>query len=67
MHNFTEVYSFLEKNKISQKILSRNELINKLYILLNKKNKFNKIEKKLNIIGKNILEKSYKKINSNYL
>ncbi len=67
VHNFTEIYSFLEKNKISQKIFNRKELINKLYILLNKKNKFNKIEKKINLIGKNILKKSYKKINSNYL
>ncbi|MDB3888273.1 3-deoxy-D-manno-octulosonic acid transferase [Candidatus Pelagibacter sp.] len=67
VHNFTEVYDFLEKNKISQKILSQKGLVKKLYILLRKKNKTNKIEKKLEIIGQNILEKSYKEINSNYL
>ena len=67
VHNFTEIYNFLEKNKISQKIVSQKGLIKKLYILFNKKNKKNNIEQKLEIIGKNILDKSYNEINSNYL
>ncbi len=67
VHNFTEIYNFLEKNKISQKIVSQKGLIKKLYILFNKKNKKNNIEQKLEIIGKNILEKSYNEINSSYL
>jgi 3-deoxy-D-manno-octulosonic-acid transferase len=67
VHNFTEIYNFLEENKISQKILSQKGLIKKLYILFNKKSKINNIEKKLEVIGQNILEKSYKEINSSYL
>ena len=63
IHNFTEIYNFLEKNKISQKILNQKQLVNKLSLLFRKKNKSNKIEKKLKQIGKNILEKSYKEIN----
>lgn len=65
--NFTEIYNFLEKNKISQKILNQKSLINKLHILFKNKNKKNKIEKKIEIIGQNILEKSYKEVNSSYL
>ncbi|MDA9653721.1 3-deoxy-D-manno-octulosonic acid transferase [Candidatus Pelagibacter sp.] len=63
IHNFTEIYNFLEKNKISQKILNQKQLFNKLSLLLNKRNNTNKIEKKLKQIGQNILKKSYKEIN----
>ena len=62
VQNFKEIYKFLEKNNISRKISNEKELINYLRKLLNKKIKINQIQKKLRLIGKNILEKSYKEI-----
>ena len=62
-HNFTEIYNFLEKNKISQKIFNQKQLFNKLSLLLNKRKHTNKIEQKLQQIGQKILKKSYKEIN----
>ena len=63
IHNFTEIYNFLEKNKMSHKVLGQKQLVNKLSFLLNKKNNANKVEKKLKQIGQSILKKSHKEIN----
>ena len=61
--NFREIYDFLEKNKISKKIKTKNELSKHLKILLRTNNKNNRIKQKLKQIGQNILTKTYKEIN----
>ena len=61
--NFREIYDFLEKNKISKKIKTKNELSKHLKILLRTNNKINRIKQKLKQIGQNILTKTYKEIN----
>ena len=65
VNNFKEIYKFLERNGISQKILSQRHLIKTLEKLFNKRKEPNKTQKKLKMIGKNILEKSYNHINLN--
>ena len=61
--NFKEIYNFLKKNKISYKISNQSEMISVLKKLLSKKNKSQKIQKKLFLIGQSILNKTYKTIN----
>jgi 3-deoxy-D-manno-octulosonic-acid transferase len=61
--NFDEIYKFLEKNNISQRVVNQFDLASKLYTLLNKKNKSKKVKNKIKKIGQNILEKTYKEIN----
>ncbi len=63
VQNFDEIYKFLEKNKISQKVSNQIELKKKLSILLNKKKRSKKIKNKIKKIGQNILVKTYKEIN----
>ena len=63
VQNFIEVYKLLEKNKISNKFYS----VDQLFYLLNqsfirKENHSNKIVK-LKKIGSNILEKTFSEIN----
>ncbi len=61
--NFKEVYKFLNENKISTKIngtKSMTKTLEKLF--MNNKNS-GQISKKINIIGKKILNTTYKKIN----
>tara|TARA_Y100000996_G_scaffold411796_1_gene396603 strand:+ start:3992 stop:5227 length:1236 start_codon:yes stop_codon:yes gene_type:complete len=60
--NFSEIYQFLKKNKISKRINNQNDLIYNLNKLLSKKNNNNKIQKKLKTIGKKILNKTYEEI-----
>ena len=61
--NFKEIYDFLEKNKISKKINTRNKLSKHLKNLLRTNNKNNKIKQKLKLIGQNILIETYKEVN----
>ena len=61
--NFSEIYDFLEKNKISKKINTKNKLSRHLNFLLRTNNKNNKIKEKLKLIGQNILVKTYKEVN----
>ena len=61
--NFSEIYTFLKKNKISTKILNVNKMAITLNKLFSKKTGEKKIKKKLNEIGQNILEHTYRKIN----
>lgn len=61
--NFSEIYTFLKKNKISTKILNVNKMAITLNKLFSKKMGEKKIKKKLNEIGQNILEHTYRKIN----
>ena len=61
--NFTEIYNFLKKNNMSQKVKNRGEMtyyLNKFFL---KKSNSKKIQKKLNSIGKRILQNTYEEIN----
>ena len=58
--NFREIYNFLKKNKISQKINSEGDMTKHLIKLFSKKSSSNRIQNKLNIIGKKILKNTYK-------
>ncbi len=60
--NFKEIYYFLKKNKISQKIQSEKKLADCLDKLFSKRPNSNKIQKKLNLMGQKILESTYKDI-----
>ena len=62
VENFKEIYEFLKKNKISTEIKNHNLAIKKLDKLLVKKNNSKNIKRKLKIIGKKILQKTYKEI-----
>ena len=63
VYNFREIYNFLKINKISNKISNVKEMYNLLDKLLIKKNNQKKIQKKINIIGQNILKSTYQEIN----
>ncbi len=60
--NFKEIYNFLKKNKISQSIRDKKEMINFLSKLFSKISKSKKIQKKLNLIGQKILNSTYMEI-----
>ena len=60
--NFKEIYNFLKKNKISQNIRDKKEMINFLSKLFSKISKSKKIQKKLNLIGQKILNSTYMEI-----
>ena len=62
-HNFTDIYKFLKKNKISQKVTNKRDLIKKLCPLLTKKTcSKNKIDK-IDVLGDKILKKTYNELN----
>ncbi len=61
--NFREIYDFLKRNKISQKITSEKKMISTLSKLLSKNSNSKKIQKKLSWIGQKILDSTYKEIN----
>ncbi len=61
--NFKEIYNFLKKNKISSMINNQNQMINVLTNLFKRNKSQKKIQKKIALIGKNILEKTYNEIN----
>lgn len=65
VNNFKEIYQLLDGSGISQKIQNQNHLIKSLEKLFNKRRETNKTQKKLKLIGKNILEKSYNHIKLN--
>ena len=60
--NFKEVYSFLNKNKISSKINGVNKMTKTLEKLFLKNKNSQQISQKINIIGRRILDSTYKKI-----
>jgi len=62
IHNFTEIYNFLKKNKITKKIKTYQNLNDSLSKLLRDKIKKRNMQKKMKLIGSKILEKTYKKI-----
>ncbi len=61
--NFTEIYKFLDKKKISIKIKNEKQLYGKIYNLINKKKSIN-IKEKINLIGSKILNKNLMEIKS---
>ncbi len=62
--NFSEIYEFLDKEKISFKIKNQKQLYKKLEFLLSNKNKNFKIKNRINKIGNVILLKNLKVIES---
>ena len=62
IQNFSEIYNFLKKNNISRRINSPKKMASVLNKLLKKKSNSKKIQLKLKIIGKKILESTYKEI-----
>ena len=62
--NFTEIYNYLDKKKISFKKKNEKFLYSKLKFFISKKNNSNNVNKKLNMIGSEILNKNFKKIMS---
>ena len=60
--NFYEIYKFLKDRSLSRKIINNQNLASLLSLNLEKKTKHQKIIKSLNLIGKNILDKTYKEI-----
>ena len=61
--NFSEVYKFLEKQKISKKIYNDNQTANILEKLFNSKKSKTTIKNKVKLIGKKILKKNINEIN----
>ena len=57
--NFREIYRYLRKNNISIYIKNKQDLVNKLIVLLKRKDTTNKIKNKIKIIGDQILKKTY--------
>ncbi len=61
--NFNEIYKFLNKQKISKKVINLNQTTNILNKLLNSKKSQKNIKDKINKIGQKILEKNIDEIN----
>ena len=61
--NFTEIYEFLDKKKISIKVKNESQLYSKIYKLISRKNSVN-IKDKINFIGLKILNKNLMEIKS---
>ena len=60
--NFKEVYSFLKKNKVSYRISNQSEMLKVLKILFSKNNRSKKIQRKLFLIGQDVLKKTHNDI-----
>jgi 3-deoxy-D-manno-octulosonic-acid transferase len=65
IYNFREVYSFLNKIKIAEKVSSENDIIKKLIVLFHNKNRSNKNYLNLRSIGTKILKRYYDEIIQN--
>ena len=60
--NFKEIYDFLKNKRLSKKITNHNTLANLLDMTFKKKSNPKQISHNLYLIGKNILNKTYKEI-----
>tara|TARA_E500000178_G_scaffold207031_1_gene204459 strand:+ start:36 stop:1268 length:1233 start_codon:yes stop_codon:yes gene_type:complete len=60
--NFKEIYGFLKNKRLSKKITNHNNLADLLDMTFKKKNHPKQISQSLYLIGKNILNKTYKEI-----
>jgi 3-deoxy-D-manno-octulosonic-acid transferase len=65
IYNFREVYSFLNNIKIAQKVSGENDIIKKLIVLFQNKNRSNKNYLNLRSIGTKILKRYYDEIIQN--
>ena len=63
IENFKEIYDFLRIKKMTKKINNQKDMIYSLNRYFFKNSNTNKIQKKLNLIGQNILYKTYNEIN----
>ncbi len=61
--NFREIYKFLGKKNLSRKITNQDQLVNYIIKYFNSKSNSKKIIKDLNLMGIDILNKTYKEIN----
>jgi len=61
--NFKEIYSFLKKNNLSKEIFNQKVIIKELTGFFSKKRNPKKIQKKINLIGQNILKNTLNEIN----
>ena len=61
--NFDEIYSLLKKNKVSNKIITQNQLIYEVDKLLNSKNRNENLKLKIKNIGNKILTSALNEVN----
>ena len=62
--NFTEVFQFLKLKKISMKISNQKQFVTMIDKYFKKRSNSKLIQKKLNFIGKKILDSTYREINT---
>ncbi len=62
--NFAEIYQFLKLKKISMKISNQKQFVTMIDKFFKKKSNSKLIKKKLNFIGKKILDSTYREINT---
>ena len=60
--NFKEIYFFLKNKNLSKRVTNYKNLANLLSLTFKNKSQPNKIKKNLYLIGKNILNKTYKEV-----
>ena len=60
--NFKEIYEFLKKKNVTNKIIDQKQLASVLSKTLKKENRSNKIIQNLHFVGVDILNKTYKEI-----
>ena len=60
--NFKEIYQFLKLNRISNKVNNEKKMINTIDMLFLKKTNSRRLQAKLKLIGRKILETTYKEI-----
>ncbi len=60
--NFKEIYEFLKKKNMSNKVIDQKDLASVLYKTLKKKNRSKKKIQNLHLVGVDILNKTYKEI-----
>tara|TARA_B100001540_G_scaffold315458_1_gene342747 strand:- start:937 stop:2187 length:1251 start_codon:yes stop_codon:yes gene_type:complete len=61
--NFNEIYRFLNKQKVSSRVVNLNQITNVLQKLFNKKKSQKNVNNKINKIGQKILKKNIDEIN----
>ena len=62
--NFTEIFQFLKLKKISMKISNQKQFVTMIDKYFKKRSNSKLIQKKLNFIGKKILDSTYREINT---
>jgi 3-deoxy-D-manno-octulosonic-acid transferase len=62
IYNFNEIYKFLNNQKISKKIKNINSLVKELKLNLSKKSNPKKLIKKIDVLGKRILNSTFNEL-----